>query len=85
MSLNGLDAADVKDAYDSAIVEAGGWSVPYRQLECHYMHTSLTFDPGYFSTTSPETQSHCWVEAKVVSMRLELPLPGIQKSRRSTA
>ncbi|WPH01992.1 Hypothetical protein R9X50_00484600 [Acrodontium crateriforme] len=25
MSLNGLDAADVKDAYESAIVEAGGW------------------------------------------------------------
>lgn len=27
MSLNGLDAADIHDAYEAALLEAGGWSV----------------------------------------------------------
>jgi hypothetical protein len=27
MSLNGLDAPEIKDAYDAAAAEAGGWCV----------------------------------------------------------
>lgn len=33
MSLNGLDNAQVKEAYDAAVAEAGGWYV------CPFAHT----------------------------------------------
>lgn len=35
MSVNGLDAPRVKEAWDAALQEAGGWCVLYTQQTAH--------------------------------------------------
>ena len=68
MSLNGLDAAAVVEAYQAALAEAGGWQVASIVLRVD-LEADNSSPTGSCSNMQVETRSGCWREAQEALVR----------------